>query len=374
MRRFVVLAVILIGAAAILGWYLSRSGSQGGAAGGAEADTVPVTASQATAQNVPDYIQTVGTVTSIDAVSIQPRVIGQITQILFKPGEEVKKDQPLFVIDPRPYQAALDQAEAQLAHDQAVLKEAQTDLTRYQNLVKTKAIPEQQEQDQVYVVEQDEGTVRVDQANVETARLNLEYCHIASPIDGRAGTLLIDLGNYVQSTTSSLVSITQMKPIYVNFPIPQTQLDEVRENQAKSPLNVEARSQSGKTLGQGKLTIIDNQVNTATGTATMQATFPNDDEALWPGTFVVVRLEVFVRENAITVPAETVMEGPSGSFVFIIKPDNTVQHVDVHVAARQNGVAVIDKGLSAGEMVVTTGQYRLANNVRVRVEGATKPG
>lgn len=220
-------------------------------------------------------------------------------QILFKPGQEVKKSQPLFVIDPRPYQATLDQAQAQLAHDRAVLAEARTDLVRYQHLAQTKAVPEQQAQDQEYVVEQDQGTVKVDEANVEAAKLNLEYCHIASPIEGRVGMLLVDLGNYVQSSgTTSLANIAQIKPIYVNFPVPQTMFSEVQQNQAKSPLNVIAHSQSGKTLGSGKLTILDNQVNTTTRTVTMQATFPNDNEALWPGA------KSLFRRETLSVPVE----------------------------------------------------------------------
>jgi multidrug efflux system membrane fusion protein len=337
-------------------------------------EAVPVTAAQVEQQNVPDYIRSIGTVQSIDSVSIIPRVNGQITQIFFKAGDEVKKDQPLFEIDPRPYQAALDQAQAQLAHDQAVLNENQVDLERYQSLVKTKAIPEQQAQDQAYVVEQAKGTVQVDQANVDAAKLNLEYSHIVSPIDGRAGVLMVDLGNYVQSgSTTALVSVTQIKPIYVTFPIPQTVLSEVKNNHAKNPLNVLARSQTGQSLGTGKLTVINNQVATNTGTVSLQATFPNEDEALWPGEFVVVLLENFVRENAITVPSEAVMEGPNGAFVYVVKPDNTVQHVDVHVATRQNNITVIDKGLSVGETVVIDGQYRLADNVKVQVQNSPRP-
>lgn len=372
MKRPVVIVLIAASAAA-LAWNAFRSRNDA-AAQPTTMTAVPVTVARAKQQSVPDYLETIGTVTSIDAVSIYPRVNGQIMQLLFKPGQEVKKSQPLFVIDPRPYQAALDQAQAQLAHDRAVVAEAQTDLARYQNLGKTKAVPEQQAQDQEYVVEQDQGTVKVDEANVEAAKLNLEYCHIASPIEGRVGTLLVDLGNYVQSGgTTSLVNIAQIKPIYVNFPVPQTMFSEVQQNQAKSPLNVIARSQSGKMLGTGKLTVVDNQVNTTTGTVTMQATFPNGNEALWPGAFVSVRLELFVRENAITVPAQVVMEGPTGPYVYVLKPDDVAERVDVHVVARQEGIAVIDKGISPGQVVVTDGQYRLANNVKVRVESSAGP-
>jgi membrane fusion protein, multidrug efflux system len=168
--------------------------------------------------------------------------------------------------------------------------------------------------------------------------------------------------------SGELISVTQMKPIYVSFPIPQTMLNEVRRHQTSSGLDVEAYSQSGKLLEKGKLTVINNQVNTSTGTVLMQATFANTDEVLWPGQFVSVRLIVFMRHNVVTVPAEAVMMGPSGDYVYVIGPDQTVHRVNVQVAARQSGIAVIEKGVSAGERVVTDGQYRLANGVKVDVQ------
>jgi membrane fusion protein, multidrug efflux system len=362
---------------------------------------VPVTAALARRENVPNLINTIGTVQSIDAISVQSQVSGPIVKIEFTPGQEVKKGQEIFLIDPRPYQAALDQAQAQLAHDQAVLAEAELDLTRYQTLAEQNSIAKQQAQDQVYVVEQDKGTVQVDQANVFTAQINLQYCHITSPIDGRAGVLLVELGNLVGPGTtaqttgattttitpttatataagqtasgSGLVSIAQMKPIYVSFPVPQTMFDQVKENQAAAPLEVDAFSQSGKLIEKGTLTVIDNQVNVTTGTVMLQATFANADEVLWPGEFVRVQLIVSMRHNAVTVPAQSVMEGPDGSYVYVIAPDATVHRVTVQVAARQNDIAVIASGLSGGEKVVTDGQYRLANGVKVDVQQGPQP-
>jgi membrane fusion protein, multidrug efflux system len=357
---------------------------------------VPVTAALATRRDVPDLISTIGTVQSIDSVAIQPRVTGAIQKIEFTPGQDVKQGQELFLIDPRPYQAALDQAQAQLAHDEAVLKEAQTDLVRYQTLVKTKAIPEQQEQDQQYVVDQDQGTVKVDEANVETAKLNLEYCHIVSPIDGRAGTLLVELGNLVgppsgtasasaststtnsgqpststtsggQTTGNGLVSINQLKPIYVTFTVPQSLLDQVKRNQAAGALDVDAYSEAGKLLEKGKLAVIDNQVNTSTGTVTLQATFANPDEVLWPGEFVRARLVVDIRKDAVTIPTEAVMAGPNGSYVYVIGANDQVKRVDIQVTARQGAIAIIGKGLSGGEKVVTNGQYLLDNGTKVAI-------
>ena len=359
------------------------------ASSGTNGPVVPVTAATAAHQDVPDIVNGIGTVQSIDAVAVQPRVTGAIEKIEFTPGQDVKQGQELFLIDPRPYQAALDLAKAQLAHDEAVLAEAQVDLTRYQTLEQQKSIAAQQAQDQVYVVEQDKGTVQLDQANIETAQLNLEYCHIASPISGRAGTLLVDLGNLVgppsgastASTTSSgqtasgssLVSITQLQPIYVSFTVPQNLLDQIKPNQAAGPLEVDAYSQAGKLLEKGKLTVIDNQVNTSAGTVIMQATFANADEALWPGEFVRTHLFVAMRKNVVTVPVQAVMAGPNGSYVYVIGANDQVKRVGVQVVARQGAIAVIGKGLSGNEKIVTDGQYRLDDGTTVSIQQTTAP-
>jgi multidrug efflux system membrane fusion protein len=353
---------------------------------------VPVTAGVAMRKDVPTIISVLGTVQSIDIVSVQARVNGPIVKVEFTPGQDVKESQEMFLIDPRPFQAALDQAQAQLAHDEGVLAEAQVDLTRYQLLEQQNSIAKQQAEDQVYVVQQDKGTVQLDQASVETAQLNLEFCHVAAPITGRAGALLVDLGNLVgpsvttsssTSTTSSsstgqtasttaMVMIAQMQPIYVTFNVPQNMLDEIKRNQAIEPLEVDAYSQGGKLLEKGRLTIIDNQVNTSTGTVLMQATFANADETLWPGEFVRVQLIVSIRKNVVTVPAQSVIAGPDGSYVYLIKADETVQRVGVDVSDRQGAIAVIDKGLSGGENVVVDGQYRLDDGVKVAVQQTTE--
>ena len=335
---------------------------------------VPVTAAVVTVKDVPIIVHALGTVQPIEMVNVQSRVNGQIVQAYFKQGQAVKKGDPLFLIDPRPYQAALDQAKAQLAHDQAVLAEARTDLARYQKLLKENSIASQQAEDQQYVVEQDEGTVQLDQANVEMAQLNLDYCHIDSPVTGIAGAFAVDPGNYVQGGAgTTLVTITQVSPIYVNFPIPQTQLREVQAAQDKAPLDVQALSQTGKMLGDGKLTFINNQVVTTTGTVALYATFPNPDRALWPGDFVSVNLILGVRHDALTVPFEAVVSGPNGDYVYVVSPGDVVHSTPVLVATRQNGLAVVTKGLSPGETVVVNGQYNLANNVKVEIEKAAAP-
>lgn len=356
-----------------------------------------MTAAEVKSQDVPAVVPALGTVQSEDTVNVMPRVNGRIMGVYFKQGDEVTKGQPLFLIDPRPYKAVLNQARGQLAHDQAVLAEAKMDLARYQRLEAQNSIATQTEQDQVFVVGQDQGTVQLDEANVATAALNLAYCHIDAPIAGLTGALQVDLGNYVQAassaqlssstqssgstqspttgaTTSSgvtpLVTIAQMHPIYVGFSVPETELNTIRENQAKGALTVEAYSQAGKLLADGELTLIDNQVATTTGTILLEGTFANRHGRLWPGEFAAVHLIEFIRHNAITVPADAVMTGPNGSYVYVIGAANRVSRVNVQVAATQQNIAVIGKGLQARERVVTTGQYRLDNGVEVSVQAA----
>jgi membrane fusion protein, multidrug efflux system len=396
--RVIVGLAIIVGVAFGVRQITSHTQPAGGPAGQAAPSAVPVTTAIAARQNVPDIVSAIGTVQSIDSVAIQPRVTGAIQKIEFSPGQNVKEGQELFVIDPRPYQAALDQAKAQLAHDQGVLAEAQMDLQRYQTLQQQKSIAAQQAQDQVYVVEQAKGTVQLDQANIEAAQLNLNYTRITAPVSGRAGTLLVDLGNLVgppsggssastsgstsmtsmtssstQATSSTLVYITQLQPIYVSFSVAQSFLDQIKTNQAKSALEVRAYSQAGKLIETGTLTVIDNQVNIAAGTVTMQATFANANESLWPGEFVRVEVVVATRQNVVTVPTQAVMAGPDGSYVYVVGTDNRVKRVAVQVTARQGAIAVIGEGLSGGEKVVTDGQYRLDNGTKVAIQQTTAP-
>jgi multidrug efflux system membrane fusion protein len=241
----------------------------------------------------------------------------------------VAKGQKLFLLNPRPYQAALDQAKGQLAHDQAALTEAKMDLARYHRLLVENSIAAQTEQDQADLVGQDEGTVKQDEANVAAAALNLSYCQIDAPITGRTGALQVDLGNYVQAVSAEqsastvagvtpLVTITQMKPIYVSFSVPQTELETIRENQAKGALTVEAYSQAGQLLATGKLSLINNVVNTTTGTIMLEATFLNQREMLWPDQMVSVQLIEFIRRDVIAVPSQAVMTGPTGPYVYVI--------------------------------------------------------
>lgn len=412
MRRIIgIIAGLTVIAAVAIG--VRRLGNAPRAASPNAPAAVPVSAAVAMRQDVPDIIDTIGTVQSIDAVAIQAQVFGPIVKIEFQPGQEVKQGQELFLIDPRPFQAALDQAKAQLARDKAALAEAQLDLARYQTLEKQQSIAAQTAQDQAYVVEQDKAALALDQANVDTAQINLGYCSIKSPIAGRAGILQIELGNIVGPATAAastsmqsgsgarptapslatpsaptaasatvtpagqspssgvLVTISQIKPIYVNFPVAQTLFDDVKKHTSGAPLEVDAYAQSGKLIERGKLTVVDNQVNAATGTVSMQATFANDDQALWPGEFVRIELIVSTFRNVVTVPAQAVMVGPSGSYVYVVGDDDTVRRADVEVSARRHGVDVIGKGIASGQKVVTDGQYRLSNGTKVDVTKTT---
>jgi multidrug efflux system membrane fusion protein len=387
--KAIVLVLVVAGAVGLGCWKVVDLASARAPAA-APPPAVPVNAAPVRIANVPATVPALGTVQSIDTVNLMPQVNGRIMAIYFKQGDQVTAGQPLFLIDPRPYQAILDQAQGQLAHDQAALAEAKMDLARYQRLTAENSIATQTEQDQIYVVGQDQGTVKLDEANVATATINLAYCHIDAPVAGLTGALQVDLGNYVQAASSAqpstnsaqpstttaapsggvtpLVTITQMQPIYVSFSVPQTQLDTIRENQAKGALEVDAYSPAGKLIDKGKLTLISNQVATATGTIMLEGTFANQQERLWPNQFVGARLIEFIRPNVITVPAAAVMTGPNGPYVYVIGAANKVSQVDVEVTATQDNIAVIGKGLKAGEEVVTNGQYRLDNGVAVSIQ------
>jgi multidrug efflux system membrane fusion protein len=368
-------AVIL---AAGLGGWLVSSRRPVEAAAPLDPPAIPVTAGIAKVEDVPFYAQGIGTVQTINTVAVKSRVDGQIMKAFFTQGQEVKQNDLLFLIDPRPFQAALDQAQAAEQKDDAQLQGAQRDLDRFAKLVGSGFQTRQSYEDQQATVAQLQGAVKGDRAAIEAAQLNLDYAAIHAPIAGRTGALLVDPGNYLQASAgTSLVSITQIKPIYVSFTLPANALDEIQRNQAKHQLEVDAFSSDGKTLlGKGTLSFIDNHIDTTTGTIALKGTFDNGDERLWPGEFVSTRLILATRSDAVTVPAETVMVGPNGDYVYVIRPDDTVERRDVQLTTRQDGLAVIAKGISAGERVVVNGQYRLANNVRVKADTAnnSQPG
>jgi membrane fusion protein, multidrug efflux system len=333
---------------------------------------VSVKGAVAERKNVPVYVRGLGTVQAFNTVRVSTRVDGQITKVFFTEGQEVKAGDPLFEIDPRPFRAALDQAEAAKERDVAQLKGAQLDLERYGKLVPSGWQSRQSYEDQQATVGQLQGAIKADQAQIDTAKLNLEYATVVSPLDGRTGARLVDIGNFVQASQgTALVMITQIKPIFVNFTVPQDILDRVRQAQNSQPLKVFAYTNNDKTkLAAGTLSLINNQVDASTGMVVVKATFDNADERLWPGELVSARVIMATQDNVITVPMDAVLEGSDGDYVYVIKPDNTVEHRDVVVALSEEGLAVIERGLAPGESVVTEGQGRLSNEAKIKVNSA----
>jgi membrane fusion protein, multidrug efflux system len=341
----------------------------------APAHGVPVTAGTVAAADVPVLLHAIGAVQAYNMVTIKSRVDGQIVGVDFTEGQNVKAGAPLIRIDPRPYQAALEQAEATKQKDEAQLISVQQDLARWTELV-AQGYKSKQTYDQTKAqVDTLKASIKADEAQISLARLNLGYATIRAPIDGRLGAKLVDIGNMVRATDAAgLVTVAQLQPIYLSFTLPQEQQHKLRDKQARAPLDVLAYGEDGKTpLATGKLTLIDNAVDQATGTIRLKATFDNADERLWPGEFINVRVVLNIRRGVPTVPAETVQQGPEGHYAYVIKDDGTVERRDVEVATVQDGIAVISRGLAAGEKIVVEGQYRLTQGARVRL-AVPKPG
>jgi multidrug efflux system membrane fusion protein len=368
-RRAIGAAVVLALAAIVVIWRLNVGSEVPQAIAQTPASTpgVPVTAGTVAAQDVPVFLHGIGTVQAYNMVAIKSRVDGQIVKVDFKEGQDIKTGDPLFQIDPRPFQAALEQAQAAKQKDEAQLVGAQLDLDRYEKLIGSGWQTRQSYDQQKATVGQLQASMKGDEAQINTAKLNLSYADIRSPIDGRLGARLVDKGNLVHANDNTpLVMITEIKPIFVSFTLPQDNFDDIRESQNKAPLVVYAYSGDGKKqLAEGKLTLIDNAIDQATGTIRLKARFDNENERLWPGEFVSLRVVLSTRQNVATVPSQTVQDGPDGHYAYVIKPDNTVERRAVEVASIQDGIAVVTKGLAAGERVVVDGQYRLTNGARV---------
>jgi membrane fusion protein, multidrug efflux system len=369
---------IFVGAPIILivaGLVVWRVGTPGFGAKAAATDKgpppIPVTATTANIRNMPVYIQGLGTVQAFNTVTVKARVDGQIVNVFFREGQEVKVGDQLFQIDPRPFENAVQQAEATKEKDDAQLQSAQLDLDRATKLLVPGFQTRQGFDQQKATVGQLQAAIKADQAQIGTARLNLEYSLVKSPIEGRTGQRLVDIGNLVQAAQSvNLVTITQMRPIFVSFTVPAERLDAIRKNQAGGHLKVIAYAMDDKTqLAEGELTLIDNQVDAATGTVRLKAQFENTGEPLWPGEFVNARIVLSTLQNAVTVQEEAVMEGPNGAYVYAIGSDDTAKRRPVKVGASQDGVSIISQGLQSGERVVLEGQYRLIDGAKVKIGG-----
>jgi multidrug efflux system membrane fusion protein len=355
--------LVLLFAAALAGC----SGNDSGAAERKAAQGVPVMVAPVVTKTVPLTIQAIGNVESYATVSVKSRVDGQIVKVFFTDGQEVRAGEPLFQLDPRPFEAQLKQAEATLARDEAQLDRARAQEERYKDLLQKNFISQDAYAQFRTNVETAQATVRADQAAIENARLQVEYSTIRSPIDGRTGRIMIQLGNLVKANdTIALVVINQVAPVYVSFSVPEQHLPEIRQYMKAGTLPVQARlSETGASAADGKLAFIDNTVDTTTGTVKLRAIFGNADRALWPGQFVLAVLTLHEQRDAIVVPSQAVQSGPAGQYVYVVKPDLTAAVRDIVVDRTQGADTVVAKGLAPGERVVTNGQLRLVPGIKV---------
>jgi multidrug efflux system membrane fusion protein len=348
------------------------SGKKGqGQQKGSGALSVPVAVAKAETRDMPVVLSGLGSVEAFNTVVVKSRIDGQLVQIAFKEGQEVKQGDLLAVIDPRPYEVALSQAQATLYKDQSALKDAKLNMDRFAGLVKDGVIPQAQYDTQVSQVGQLEGAVRADQANVDNVKLNLVYTRITAPVSGRVGLRQVDIGNMVHATDpNGLVVITQLQPIAVIFTLPEDNLPSVTQHMRGGALQVEAYSRDDQTkLATGKLLTIDNQIDQTTGTGKLKAVFDNHDHSLWPNQFVNARLLLEVRKNNTVVPAAAIQRGPQGTYVFTVKPDKTVDMRNVTVSFNAGNFTAITSGLTPGETVVTDGQDKLQPGSHVEVRG-----
>jgi multidrug efflux system membrane fusion protein len=342
--------------------------------------TAPVPVSLATAkiEDVPVYLSGIGAVQAYNTVSVRSRVDGEITQVLFQEGQDVKIGDPLAVIDPRPFAAQLHQAEATRAKDHAMLTGALLDLNRYEELVKKSYASQQQVDQQRALVDQYRAQVDNDEAQIDYARTQLGYTTIRSPIEGRVGIRQVDQGNFVHATdTNPIVIITQLRPISVVFTLAANAVTQSGLTLGKASAPVTALASDNETLlDQGTIDLVDNQVDPATGTIKLKASFPNADLKLWPGNFVNGRITVDIRKGGVTVPAAALRHGPRGDFVWLIKPNQTSEFRNVTTGPSVAGQILIEKGVAAGDEVVTDGHFRLEGGSRVEIirrEGQPKP-
>jgi multidrug efflux system membrane fusion protein len=346
----------------------SSAGAKAGSARAATPSSVPVTVASVRRMDLPVYLNGLGSVTPSNSVSIKSRVDGQLTQVAFKEGQLVQKGQLLAVIDSRPFEVQLAQAQATLFKDQAQLRDAKLNLQRFRDLFKESgAVSQQQVDTQAALVDQFEGATRNDDAAIASARLQITYCHITAPITGRIGIRLVDVGNIVHASDANpLIIITQLQPIAVLFSLPEDQLQTVAQHMKTGALTVDAYSRDDQTkLATGKLGTIDNQIDQTTGTGRLKAMFQNQDSSLWPNQFVNARLLLESKKDAVVVPSAAVQRGPQGTFAYVVKADKTAEVRPVTVSLAQGNLSAIAQGLNEGEVVVTDGQDKLKAGMTV---------
>lgn len=331
-----------------------------------------VTVVKAEAQDVPQYLDEIGRNAAFESVTITPQVGGRITERHFQDGDNLEKGQLLFVIDPRPYKAQLDAAQATLAQAKAALELAKIQFSRDQEVIGEKAISQQDYDTKKSTVDVDAAQVEADQAALETAKLNLEYCYIHSPINGRAGARLVDVGNVVQANTTGLLSIQRLDPIYANFTVTESDLPAVQKQMSKGNLTALVRlpSDTEKTGRTGRVEFLDNSVQNATGTVNLRVTLSNADRHFWPGQFVNVKLVLATERGAVLIPNQAAQISQQGPFVYVVKSDNTAELRPVKLGQRQGDNVVIADGVAPNERVVLAGQMLVRPGGKVRVAGA----
>ena len=340
-----------------------------------ERPPAPVTVTSAISQNVPYYLDEVGRCVAREVVSVQPEVSGRITEIHFTDGADLKKGDPLFTIDPRPFQAQLNAAEANLSQSKAALDFAKIQFARVQDLVESRAIARQDYDTRKNAVDVGEAQVKQNEAALESAKLNLEYTAIRSPIDGRAGHRLVDVGNVVSANTSTLLTIERLDPIYADFTVTENDFSAVQLHDKKGNLKVEVRlpDEPDKPFV-GQLTFLDNAVQSASGTVLLRATVPNGAHRLWPGRFVNVRLILATLPRAVLVPASSPQDSAKGPFVYVVKDDSTAEARPVKLGQRQGDLIVVEEGLKPGERVILNGQIAVTPGGKVRVDQGNAGG
>ena len=362
----IVAALIAAGAAALAAEHLHAATEAGHAA--VTPPPVPVVAGTVHQGDVPIYLRGVGTVIAYNNVIVRSQITGQIVKIAFNQGQAVHQGDLLAAIDPRPYQAQLDQAVANRDRDQAQLVNAQANVDRYTSLQQKGYASTQLVETQNAQSAQLQAMVKSDEGVIAQAQTNLSYTKLTAPIDGVSGIRQVDIGNIIHPTDpNGLVDVTQIQPISLIFSLPQTDFVEIQQEMARGPLAVLAYSQDDKTkLDEGKLDLIDNQIVQTTGTIRLRASFPNAKRMLWPGELIDARLLLETRHDGLTIPASAVQQGPNGSFVWVIGPDETVQTRPVTISQISEGQALVDSGLQANEKIVAEGQYRLVAGTRVQ--------
>jgi membrane fusion protein, multidrug efflux system len=369
-RRYVIYVMVLIALAGALYYVFGTPAQQQRRASRFAAEgPVPVLVATAALADVPVYLDAVGTAKALNTVTVKPQVDGKLLSVGFKEGQDVKKGDVLAQIDPTTFKAQLDQAAAKKAQDQALLANAQNDLARYEQLAATNAINRQQADTQKSLVAQYTAQVQADQAAIENAQATLAYTTIKAPIDGRTGIRQVDEGNIVKASDSTgIVTITQVQPISVMFNLPQQYLSQVNAAFAKGPLEVDAqRSDNDAVIDRGTLTVVDNQVDASTGTVKLKAEFPNASLQLWPGQFANVRLLIDTLKQVVVIPTGAVQRGPTGTFVYVVKDDNSATIRPIVVQKQDETQTVIKSGVTPPERVVTTGFARLTEGAKVTV-------